>query len=80
MNNMRSALHFEGGEGAWNSTFQPAEYQVLLAGKDPVATDNVASYLMGNDPESDKFMLPDGYVNVLIILDYYMTEGWEQIR
>jgi hypothetical protein len=35
---------------------------------------------MGNDPESDKFMLPDGYVNVLIILDYYMTEGWEQIR
>ncbi|MEJ2629562.1 MAG: DUF362 domain-containing protein, partial [bacterium] len=50
----------EGGEGTWNPTFQIAEYDVLLAGKDPVATDSVASYLMGNDPEAEKFQLPDG--------------------
>jgi uncharacterized protein (DUF362 family) len=49
-----------GGEGAWNPTFAPADYQVLLAGKDPVATDSVASFLMGNDPEADSFELPDG--------------------
>jgi len=49
-----------GGEGAWNPTFQPAESNVLLAGKDPVATDSVASYLMGNDPEAEKLQLPDG--------------------
>jgi uncharacterized protein (DUF362 family) len=49
-----------GGEGVWNPTFAPADYQVMLAGKDPVATDSVASYLMGNDPEADMLDLPDG--------------------
>jgi uncharacterized protein (DUF362 family) len=50
----------EGGEGTWNPTFVPADYNVLIAGKDPVATDSVASYLMGNDPEADGLQLP-GY-------------------
>jgi uncharacterized protein (DUF362 family) len=49
-----------GGEGPWNPTFQPAEYNLLLAGKDPVALDSVASHLMGNDPEYEKFLLPGG--------------------
>jgi uncharacterized protein (DUF362 family) len=49
-----------GGEGVWNSTFRPAENHVLLAGKNPVATDSVASYLMGIDPEAKKIQLPDG--------------------
>lgn len=49
-----------GGEGAWNPTFVPAENHVLLAGKDPIATDSIASYLMGNDPEAEKLQLPDG--------------------
>jgi len=49
-----------GGEGAWNPTFQTAESHVLLAGKDPVATDSIASFLMGNNPEAAKFQLPDG--------------------
>ncbi|MEJ2051728.1 MAG: T9SS type A sorting domain-containing protein, partial [Calditrichota bacterium] len=49
-----------GGEGAWNPTFQPSESQVLLAGKDPVAADSIASYLMGNDPEAQYLQLPDG--------------------
>jgi uncharacterized protein (DUF362 family) len=49
-----------GGAGAWHPTFQLAEYDVLLAGKDPVATDSIASYLMGNDPEPPTLQLPDG--------------------
>jgi uncharacterized protein (DUF362 family) len=50
----------EGGEGVWNPTFQPSEYDVLLAGKNPVSTDSIASYLMGNDPEATKLQLPSG--------------------
>ena len=49
-----------GGEGTWNLTFTPVEDHVLLAGKDPVATDSVAAYFMGNDPEAAKLKLPDG--------------------
>ncbi len=51
----------EGGEGPWDSTFQTAAYNVLLAGKEAVATDSVASFLMGNDPAAAKFQLPDGH-------------------
>jgi len=54
---VRNAL---GGEGVWNPTFRTFQHNVLLAGKDPVATDSVAAYLMGNNPEADKFQLPDG--------------------
>ena len=50
----------EGGEGPWNSTFRTAAYNVLIAGKDAVATDSVASFLMGNDPAAAKFQLPSG--------------------
>lgn len=49
-----------GGEGPWNPTFQPAEYNVLLAGKDPVALDSIASHMMGNDPEAEQIILPGG--------------------
>ena len=33
---------------------------MLLAGKDPVAADSIAAYLMGNDPEAATLQLPDG--------------------
>ena len=49
-----------GGEGTWNPTFTPCEDHVLLAGKNPVATDSVAAYFMGNDPEAEKLDLPAG--------------------
>jgi uncharacterized protein (DUF362 family) len=49
-----------GGEGVWNPTFRVAQDHVLLAGKDPVAADSVAAFLMGNDPESAKLHLPGG--------------------
>lgn len=50
----------EGGEGPWNPTFTPSVYNLLMAGKDPVALDSIASFLMGNDPEAEKLQLPGG--------------------
>jgi uncharacterized protein (DUF362 family) len=49
-----------GGEGVWNGTFQLAEDHVLLAGKEPVATDTVAAHIIGLDPGAAKFPLPQG--------------------
>ena len=49
-----------GGEGVWNPTFELAEDHVLLAGKDPVATDTVSAHLIGLDPAADTFPLPQG--------------------
>jgi uncharacterized protein (DUF362 family) len=53
-------VNARGGEGNWNPTFQPCEDHILLAGKDPVATDSVAAYFMGNDPEAEILLKPDG--------------------
>jgi uncharacterized protein (DUF362 family) len=53
-------INAEGGEGEWNPTFVPVEYHLLLAGKDPVATDSICSHQMCNDPEAEKFQLPNG--------------------
>jgi uncharacterized protein (DUF362 family) len=50
----------EGGEGPWNITFQPSEYHLLLAGKDPVATDSIASLQMGDNPEAEKIQAYSG--------------------
>jgi uncharacterized protein (DUF362 family) len=64
-----------GGEGVWNPTFIPADYNVLIAGRDPVATDSVASYMMGNDPEADTLRTPEGeysdnYLKMLSDLEF----------
>lgn len=40
----------EGGEGPWIQWFGPVKPGVLFAGKDPVATDAVATLAMGFDP------------------------------
>ncbi|MBN2413470.1 DUF362 domain-containing protein [candidate division KSB1 bacterium] len=58
------------GEGPWINTFKPAEYHLLMAGKDPVATDSIASFQMGNDPEADVLITPenktaDNYLKML---------------
>jgi hypothetical protein len=49
-----------GGEGPWNPTFSPAEHHLLLAGKDPVATDSIATWVMGLDPEPEQLEKPSG--------------------
>ncbi len=52
-------MNARGGEGTWNPTFQVSEDHVLLAGKDPVATDSVCAYFMGIDPGAEKIPLPN---------------------
>jgi uncharacterized protein (DUF362 family) len=64
-----------GGEGTWISTFQLAEDNVLLAGKDPVATDSICAHLLGNNPEAEKFDLPDGVRQCLNYLDLLHQRG-----
>ena len=53
----------KGGEGVWNPNFVPYESHVMLAGKNPVATDSIGAYLMGLDPGAAKLQLPgdNGY-------------------
>lgn len=43
----------EGGEGPWISTMTPIKANLLVAGKNPVATDAVATACMGHNPEDD---------------------------
>ncbi len=43
----------EGGEGPWVQWFGPRNPGLLMAGKDPVATDAVATAAMGFDPTAD---------------------------
>jgi uncharacterized protein (DUF362 family) len=50
----------KGGEGVWIPTFVPYESHVLIAGKDPVATDSIGAYLMGLDCEAATLPLPGG--------------------
>ena len=52
-------VNARGGEGTWNPTFQVCEDHILLAGKDPVATDSVAAYFLGLNPEAEKLPLPN---------------------
>ncbi len=46
-------LTTEGGEGPWISSMSPIQPGVLIAGKDPVATDAVATAAMGFDPTAE---------------------------
>ena len=48
----------EGGEGPWIQTFGPIAPGVLFAGKDPVATDAIATLAQGFDPAAPAMTLP----------------------
>ncbi len=58
----------EAGEGPWIETFTPVQPGVLLAGKNPVATDAVATAVMGHDPTADypdtPFIRCDNHLNL----------------
>ena len=41
----------QGGEGPWIASEAPIEPGLLIAGKNPVATDSVATAVMGHDPQ-----------------------------
>jgi uncharacterized protein (DUF362 family) len=58
----------EGGEGPWINTLAPIEPGVLIAGKDPVATDAVATAAMAFDPLAVRshgpFLRSDNHLNI----------------
>ena len=58
----------EGGEGPWNGTLAPVEPGLLFAGKDPVATDAVATAAMDFDPTEVRshapFLQSDNHLNI----------------
>lgn len=51
-------LTVEGGEGPWIQGFGPIAPGVMFAGKDPVATDAVATAAQGFDPAGPGFAVP----------------------
>jgi uncharacterized protein (DUF362 family) len=58
----------EGGEGPWNIYTKQVKPGVLLAGKNALATDAVATSIMGFDPTSEApaepFLQSDNYLNL----------------
>jgi uncharacterized protein (DUF362 family) len=60
----------EAGEGPWIPAMTPRKANVMLAGKNPVATDSVATAVMGFDPTaeypSDPFVHADNHLNIAV--------------
>ncbi len=58
----------EGGEGPWIKTMKAVQANVLMAGKDPLATDVVGTALMGFDPaaadKSAPFIRSENYLRM----------------
>jgi uncharacterized protein (DUF362 family) len=58
----------EGGEGPWINAMSPVEPGLLFAGKDPVATDAVATAAMDFDPTEVRshapFLQSDNHLNI----------------
>ncbi|MCS7061995.1 MAG: DUF362 domain-containing protein [Anaerolineae bacterium] len=48
----------DGGEGPWISTMAPVDAHLLVAGMNPLATDAVATALMGFDPTAAPMTMP----------------------
>lgn len=60
----------QGGEGPWVESVAPIQPGVLIAGKNPVATDAVATAVMGHDPTGDypnaPFVRCDNHINLAV--------------
>ena len=58
----------QGGEGPWIETMAAIEPGVLIAGKDPVAADAVATAAMSFDPTAGRaegpFLRSDNHLNI----------------
>ena len=58
----------ESGEGPWIATCTPIKGNMLVAGKQALATDAVATACMGHDPESDfpndPYFRGESYMNI----------------
>ena len=61
-------LTTEGGEGPWITALTPIKANVMFAGKDPVATDSVATAAMGFDPTAEypnaPFLHAENHINI----------------
>jgi uncharacterized protein (DUF362 family) len=61
----------QGGEGPWISTSKPIEPGVLIAGKNCVATDAVATAVMGHDPTGNypdtPYLRCDNHLNLAAV-------------
>lgn len=53
----------DGGAGSWDEGFSPARPGVLVASKDPVAADAVATAIMGFDPQAESGLPPFVYAD-----------------
>jgi uncharacterized protein (DUF362 family) len=62
----------QGGEGPWIETLSPVEPGLLIAGKNCVATDTVATALMGHDPmgvyPNTPYVRCDNHLNIAAAL------------
>lgn len=60
----------QGGEGPWVESVTPIQPGVLIAGRNPVATDAVATAVMGHDPTGDypdsPFVRCDNHINLAV--------------
>ena len=53
----------EGGAGAWDTGYHPVQPGLIVAGKNPVATDAVSAALMGFDPDAPSGSHPFSYAD-----------------
>ncbi len=62
----------QGGEGPWINTLAPIEPGLLVAGKNCVATDTIATALMGHDPTEEypnaPYLRCDNHLNIAAAL------------
>lgn len=65
----------EGGEGPWIETMRAVEPGLLVAGIDPVATDAVATALMGHDPTADYPTTPFNHGDNHLVLAHQLGLG-----
>ena len=58
----------EGGAGAWDTGYNPVQPGLIVASKNPVATDAVSTALMGFDPDAPSGSHPFSYADNHLIL------------
>lgn len=58
----------EGGAGAWDTGYNPVQPGLIVASKNPVATDAVSTALMGFDPDASSGSNPFSYADNHLLL------------
>ena len=58
----------EAGAGVWDKGYNPVQPGLIVAGKDPVATDAVSTAIMGFDPDAPSGSSPFSYADNHLLL------------